>query len=614
MTRAQRRALEAICDTFCPDDPPARALGVADTLLDLTPSSDRRALLALLSLWDVGGRFGRRPRERRESILRAWRDSPLTFRRRVFHGLRRGSLVPYYAAVGVDGYELPDRPPAAPARITTEEVTADTKIDCDVCVVGSGAGGGVAAAVLSQAGHDVVVLEAGPHVEDAGFGGPELDAYRRLYLDAAAGTTLDGGVGLLAGRCLGGTTTVNYSTSFRTPEDIRAEWGGPLTSPEYERSLDAVWERLGVNTDHNKPSRREQVMERGLRRLGWHVDAMPRNVRGCEQGVICGRCGFGCPVGAKQSTLVTWLVDAQAHGARIFADTRAHEIRIADSTAAGVEARTASGKPVSVRARAIVVAAGALHTPALLRRSGLTNSNIGRHLHLHPTMGVIAIFDEEIRPWEGTMQALYSDEHRDLTDGYGLKYETAAVHPGVLVSYGPWDGAHAQRELVNNLRRMSGIGLLLRDRSAGEVRVGRDGGPRVRYRLGEFDLRHVRIGLDGAAQIFEAAGARRIFSSHARLVSYEPGNGNRAQFLRDADAAGYGPGQCTFYSFHIMGSARLGSSPESSACKPTGETWETRRLYVMDGSSFPSASGVNPMLTIEAIAHMNASHLAAELA
>ena len=614
MTARQRRALESICATFCPDEPPAGELGVADILLELTPAADRRALLALLSVWDVGGRFSRRPRERREAILRAWRDSSLTDRRRVFHGLRRGSLIPYYATLGVDGYRLPERPPAAPPRITTETIRGDTQLDCDVCVVGSGAGGGVAAAVLAQAGLDVVVLEAGPHVEDADFGGPELDAYRRLYLHAAALTTTDGGVGLLAGRCVGGTTTINYSTSFRTPDQICAEWGDPFTSAEYERSLDAVCERLGVNTDHNAPALREQVVERGLRRLGWHVDAMPRNVRGCEQGVICGRCGFGCPLGAKQSTLVTWLVDAQAAGARILAETRADRVRTENGVATGVDAKTAGGHAVTVRARSVVAAAGALHTPALLRRSGLTNPNIGRYLHLHPTVGVIATFDEEIRPWEGTMQALYSDEHGDLADGYGLKYETAAVHPGVLVAYGPWEDAETHRELVGRLPRMSGIGVLLRDRSAGDVRVGRDGGPRVRYRLDGFDLRHVRVGIDGAAQIFEAAGARRIFSSHARLVSYEPGRGDRAQFLRDADAVGYGPGRCTFYSFHLMGSARLGASPETSACKPTGETWETRRLYVLDGSSFPSASGVNPMITIEAIAHLNASGLVAELA
>jgi long-chain-alcohol oxidase len=615
MTRRQRRALESICATFCPDDPSARDLGIPDALLGLTPAADRRALLALLSVWDLGGRFSRRSRARREDILRSWRDSRSTARRRVYHGLRRGSLIPYYATLGVDGYSQAERPPAPAPRLRPLPVTSDTRLDCDVCVVGSGAGGGVAAAVLAQAGLDIVVLEAGPHVEDAELGGPELEAYRRLYLGAAALTTVDGGVGLLAGSCLGGTTTINYTTSFRTPAAIREEWGEPFTSREYDASLDAVSERIGVSTDENTPSRREAVMARGLRALGWHVDAMPRNTRGCEQGVICGRCGFGCAIGAKQSTLVTWLVDAQAAGARILASTRADSVVVDNGVARGVTARTTEGHSVDVTARhAVVLAAGALHTPGLLRRSGLRSEHIGRHLHLHPTAGVLGVFDEEIRPWEGTMQALYSDQHVDLGDGYGLKYETAPLHPGVLVAYGPWDGAREHRELVDGLRRMSGIGILLRDRSEGEVRVARDGEPRVRYRLEAADVEHVRTGLDGAARILQAAGAKQIFSSHARFVSYQPGNGAREEFLRAADAVGYGPGRCTFYSFHLMGSARLGSSPQSSACKPTGETWEARDLYVLDGSSFPSASGVNPMLTIEAIAHLNVSRLAAALA
>jgi choline dehydrogenase-like flavoprotein len=184
----------------------------------------------------------------------------------------------------------------------------------------------------------------------------------------------------------------------------------------------------------------------------------------------------------------------------------------------------------------------------------------------------------------------------------------------VLVAFAPWESANEHAELIAQLPHLTGIGLLLRDRSEGEVKTGRAGGPRVSYRLNGGDINHVRTGLDGAAQILEASGARRIFSSHARLVSYEPARTPREQFLRDADAVGYGPGRCTFYAFHPMGSARLGSSPSTSATKPDGETWETRGLYVMDGSSFPSASGVNPMITIEAIAHLNATRLAAKLA
>jgi choline dehydrogenase-like flavoprotein len=155
--------------------------------------------------------------------------------------------------------------------------------------------------------------------------------------------------------------------------------------------------------------------------------------------------------------------------------------------------------------------------------------------------------------------------------------------------------------------------VLLRDHGLGDVRVGRDGEPVARYRLTDADVRHVRSGLDGAAQILEAAGARRIVSAHSRYVAYEPGGGSRERFLADADRCGYDAGRCVFFSFHLMGSARMGSSPGASACNPEGETWEAANLVVADGSTFPTASGVNPMITIEAIAHMNASALAARL-
>src|SRR5207244_9361058 len=172
----------------------------------------------------------------------------------------------------------------------------------------------------------------------------------------------DQSVGLLAGMCLGGGTTVNYTTSFRTPDDVRSEWaahGVPaFASEEYERSLDAVYARLGVNQEHNTPSSRERVMQRGLVELGWHVDAMPRNVRGCDQGENCGYCGFGCRLGAKQSTVKTWLADAYAAGARILVRTNARRIVTQNGRAVGVEAETLDGKRVTVRSRARVAACG----------------------------------------------------------------------------------------------------------------------------------------------------------------------------------------------------------------------------------------------------------------
>jgi choline dehydrogenase-like flavoprotein len=212
------------------------------------------------------------------------------------------------------------------------------------------------------------------------------------------------------------------------------------------------------------------------------------------------------------------------------------------------------------------------------------------------------------------MQALYSDQHRDLDGGYGLKYETAANHPHLFIQFAPWRGARDHYTLMQGLSGSVPIGVLLRDRDGGEVRVGRDGEPVVRYKLSAYDAGHLRTGMDGAAQILEAAGARRIFSSQNRWVSYDPGaQGSRERFMAQADATGYGPGQVVLGSFHIMGSARLGGSPASSACDPTGQTWDVRGLYVMDGSSFPSASGVNPQISIQAIAHMNAQALAARL-
>ena len=210
------------------------------------------------------------------------------------------------------------------------------------------------------------------------------------------------------------------------------------------------------------------------------------------------------------------------------------------------------------------------------------------------------------------MQALYSDQHRHLHDGYGLKYETAANHPHLQIPFAPWRGGAAHFELMQALSHSVPVGVLLRDRDGGEVKVGRDGEPVPRYRLSEFDLAHVRTGVDGAAQIHEAAGARRIYSSHSRWVSYDPGaSGSRERFMSDADACGYGPGRCQFGSFHIMGSARMGGSPAQSACDPAGETWDVSDLHVCDASAFPTASGVNPMISIEAIAHMNARAMAA---
>jgi choline dehydrogenase-like flavoprotein len=260
---------------------------------------------------------------------------------------------------------------------------------------------------------------------------------------------------------------------------------------------------------------------------------------------------------------------------------------------------------VQVRARAVVAAAGALETPALLLRSGLANPNVGRWLRLHPATAVFGLMDEEVRPWEGTLQALYSDRFRDLDSGYGVKYETVPGHPGLLTAALPWEGAAEHARLMGRIRELTAIAVIPRDRGAGRVRIGRDGEPIATYRLAREDARRLSTAIDGAGRILEAAGAREIFTANARLQRWDGGF--------PADAYRFGPGRGALYSFHLMGSARMGRSPDLAAAGPDGETWEVRNLVVADGSAFPTASGVNPMLTIEAIAHLNATKLAQRL-
>jgi choline dehydrogenase-like flavoprotein len=641
----QRAALENICETFCPSEPGLAGpseLGVPDAIvaaISAARPAEQQQLGTLLSLWDsrvmgaVGGggfsRFSAMPRGQREQLLLTWADSRLPQRRAVFQALRKAALLFYYMvpardggrnpvwdAIGYDG-PLGELPTAPPRALQPTVIERDTTLDCDVVIVGSGAGGGAAAGVLAGAGLDVIVVEGGDYYDDRDFDGSEFKALTQFYMGAPTATH-DQSVGLIAGSCLGGGTVVNYSTSFRTPDDVREEWAGlgvpAFTSDEYTASLDAVCERLGVNQEHNEPSTRDEKLQQGCVELGWHVDAMPRGVRQCAQGKECGYCGLGCRVGAKQSVVKTWLADAEATGTRLIIRTRVERVLAEGGIARGIVGRTSDGHRLKVNARAVIASCGAIHTPALLRRSGLRNANIGKHLKLHPAGVVFGMFDEELKPWEGVMQALYSDEFRNLDDGYGLKLETAAQHPHLLIPFSPWRGSRASWELVEAISNTVPIGVLLRDRYGGEVRVGRDGEPVVRYALSDFDAAHLRTGFAGAAELLEAVGARRVYSSHTKWVSYDPGrSGSRGQFMSDADAAGYGAGEVVLNSFHIMGSARMGGSPEISACDPSAQTWEVQNLYVLDGSSFPTATGVNPQISIQAIAHMSARELAARL-
>ena len=628
-----RAALDAICDTFVPGEnglPSATELGVPEAILfaigESPSQAERDGFTQLLEAWDAG--FSKGSQAERERTLLDWADAPEVERRAAFQALRKGILLTYYTlptegpnpvdeALGYPGpLGPPDNPP--PKTIEPLPIGEDTELECDVCVVGSGAGGGTAAGVLASAGLDVVVMEMGGYYSEEDFDGAELSGYGRLYLNGGGVATVDQSIGLLAGSCLGGGTTVNYTWCFRPPEHVREEWKDRFglddwAGRDFDDSLDAVWERISISSESSIPSERDHAMRKGLGELGWHSEVMQRNCKGCREEV-CRLCHYGCQIGAKQSTMKTWLQDAYDNGARILVNTRGERILIEGGQARGVEGRTVDGHKVTVRARAVACAAGALHTPALMVRSGIDSPAVGKNLMLHPVLITWGIFDEEVRPWEGTIGATFSDELLNLGEGYGVKYEHAANPPSLLAVFAPWRGARQSAELMQALRYTAGFGALQRARDAGEVVVGSDGLPVPRWALSDFDRDVMRRGLDGAARILEAAGARRIYTSHAGWVSYEPGgDGGRESLLEAADRCGWGPGQVTLGSFHLMGTARMGRSRGDSVCDANGEAWDVKGLYVVDGAVLPTNLGVNPMVTIEAAAHKIARGVAARL-
>jgi long-chain-alcohol oxidase len=634
LSKDARGSLDAICDTFVPGEnglPSATEIHVPDVILGAmgaNPSADvRDGFAGLIEGWDSG--FASLPPEERERVLLGWCDSDDVMQRAAFQALRKLTMVMYYTVPwqgegknpidGAIGYPGPHgKLPDAPKKtIEPLAITDDTELDCDVVVVGSGAGGGTAAAVLAQAGLDVVVVEAGGYFSEEDFDGAELDGYVRLYLGGGGVPTPDQSMGLLAGFCLGGGTTVNYTWCFRPPDHVRDDWRDRFgledwMGKDFDDSLDAVWDRLHVNSENSMPSLRDERFREGLAKLGWDSQVMQRNAVGCRED-ICGQCHYGCPLGAKQSTLVTWLQDAYDAGARIVVNAPVEKVLIEGGEARGVEATTADGHRLTVRARAVAAAAGAINTPALLVRSGLDNPNVGKNLMIHPVLLVWAMFEEEVLPWTGVFGSTFCDEFLDMGEGYGVKYMHASAHPSDLAVFAPWRGASDHAELMQSLRYTGGFGALQRARDAGEVVVGKDGLPAPVWNLSDFDRGVMRKGLDGMSQILEAGGARRIYTSHAGWISYDPGDGGREQMLKAADDYGWGPAQVTLGSFHLMGTAHMGTDRQTTVCDPTGEAWNAKNLFVVDGAVLPTALGVNPMITIEAAAHRIARGMAAKL-
>jgi len=522
-----------------------------------------------------------------------------------------------HTAMGYPGPRTP--PPETQHRLRTESIAGPSTWTCDVVIVGSGAGGGTAAAVLAAAGLDVVVLERGGYFAERDFTHYQDDADRDLY-DTRASADL--GIALLSGKTLGGGTVVNYTTSLRLPDDVRAEWDREagfrdvFTGAALSASFDAVSARIGVTTSESRPWFRDRLMQAGSEKLGLPVAEMPRNVRGCHQDERCGFCNFGCRSGAKQSTLRTWLEDASANGARIAVNADVERVLIDDGHAVGVRASVGRDRtPLTVFARATVICAGALFTPAILARSNVRSPALGRHLRLHPVTGLFGRMDEPTDPWGGVMQARIGTGLTDLDGrGYGVRYEAGALHPVEYAQFGGFGGGADLKRFLRSYRYQSALGVVLRDHGEGHVELSRRAPPRYHYALSAEDREHVRRGVHRGLEILLAAGASEIRSTTFTPHSYRPASGAPlSSFLERLDRQGYQVLEAGYGSFHQMGTARMGKDPARSVISEHHEVHGHKNLYVMDGSVFPTASGVNPMLTIEALAHRGATLLAEHL-
>ncbi len=556
----------------------------------------------------------------RERYLLRWADSPLPLRRTAFQAVKRLVLFLAYAQDGVNplwegtGYAPPPLPPVPshPIALRPRAVKEGETIACDICVVGSGAGGAVAAAELAAAGRQVVVLERGGYFTEADFDGREARGAARLFWDRQLLATDDLGVSVFAGRAVGGGTTVNWNTSLRLPPEIRAEWealGVDDLGIAFDEHYAWVELRLDIDTDESQRNAQNQALARGLDALGLGWAAIPRNVKGCGD---CGHCGYGCRPGAKRSTPRTFLADAVGRGAVLVADCEVERVLTERGAAVGVAAvQRADGvaRRLTVRAKAVVLAGGAIGTPAVLLRSGLGGPQVGRSLHLHPVPAVAALYDEPIRTWSGVPQSVVSDAFARIDGNYGFRLEVPPALPGVLAAALPWRSAEQHRALMRRLDHVAAIIPIVRDREGGSVTIDRRGAAVLRYRVRGADARISARAIVEAARVHLAAGAREVMSLHTRPIPLARG-GDVENFAREVRRRGVAPNRVAIFSAHQMSTARMGDD-DAAVADRDGAVRGVKGLWVADASAFPNACGVNPMLTVMALARRNARRLLA---
>jgi choline dehydrogenase-like flavoprotein len=458
-------------------------------------------------------------------------------------------------------------------------------IDADICVVGAGAGGAVVAAELAEGGARVVVLEQGQHHDPDDFTARPPEMLARLYRDGGQTTTLGTPPILLPlGRGVGGTTLINSGTCFRTPPHVLERWAVEFGLELDRATLAPCFERVetALSVSEVTPElagANAAVARRGAERLGWSHGYLRRNARGC---VGSGVCVFGCPTSAKQHTGITYIPRATAAGARIVTGADVREMVIEGGQARGVRARLDGGATLEVRAPSVVLACGTIHTPLLLARNGLGGSSgqLGRNLALHPATAAFALMDEVVDMARGVPQSLYVDEFVSE----GIMFEGVAGPPAYAAMSLPLTGARHAAAMAQ-YPRLAQFGLMVSDASRGRV-SSLAGRPVIRYSLNEQDVAKFRLGLARMDELFLAAGAREVYLPLPAGV--EPAHA-RARDLK-------------LMAFHPLGTARADTRPTHGVVDGDLAVHGVRGVHLADGSVVPSALGVNPQLTIMALA------------
>ena len=507
---------------------------------------------------------------------------------------------------------------------TAASLTADVVRRADAVVIGTGAGGAVAAARLAESGYDVVMLEEGGHYTAADFTAPEAELTERLYAEGALRTTDDLSVALVQGSSVGGSTTVNWMIMLRTPPYVLEQWARESgvygmspseMAPVFTEIEQAVHAR-DVPQDGHSPNNR--LILDGAARLGWRATTASINATGC---VRCGHCGVGCRHDAKMSTSRTFVPRALAVGATLYANAHVSHISLRERDVgsgtpplkrvhAVVRGSDGVTRTITIDAPLVVCAGGAIGTPTLLQRSGLGGGGVGSWLRLHPTTAIFGRYDREIGVSTGISLSSMSDEFIRWNDtDYGFWIQCPPMLPSFSAAALPGFGA-AHAESMRDLHRLGVLIALTRDgadttRSSGRVSVDRRGRTSIRYRLTPDDAQRVRASLVAASRLHLANGASEVGTLHTTPVRIRC-EADLAQLERVSLA----PNDMGLFSAHVNGTCRLGTDPRTSGATPDGERHGVRGLYISDGSLLPTALGVNPQETIMAVTSVLADRMA----